>query len=415
MGGAASLRLFRNPNFRALWIGQLISIFGDRFTYLALLALAVERAADSSNPAPELALIPVVSFLPAILLAPWIGALVDGWNTRATLLLSDAARGVIVLAIIPAVAWGGLSAAFALVFLLYVANTFFLPARSAILPDLVEREQLVEANSLATLAGVIATVAGSVLGGFWIESAGWRYGLALDAATYFVSVAFLALIRTRPRPRPRRADGPRSAYRVLLSDVREGARLSLASPRVLGAIGAMALLWTAGGVLHVSAPILIDRRGCGMISGMGTLLGLVATGMVAGTLLLAARGRRPSMRARLRAGLVGAGLALLGFAGIPHPVAFGIAAVSAGFFVAILLVTTEAMIQESIAAEARARVFALRDFLARLGVLASAWVFASMLKREWLSSSAAIAVAGALLVVGGLAVGILSRGRSAPS
>jgi len=141
--GADSLRLFRLPNFRALWTGQLVSIFGDRFTYLALLALIAERAADPANPARELSLIPVVSFLPAILFAPWIGALVDSWNTRATLIVSDAARGVIVLAIIPAVHAGGLPAGFALVFVLYLANTFFLPARSAILPDLVPRERLV--------------------------------------------------------------------------------------------------------------------------------------------------------------------------------------------------------------------------------------------------------------------------------
>jgi MFS family permease len=198
--GADSLRLFRLPNFRALWAGQLISIFGDRFTYLALLALIVEHAADPRNPARELSLIPLISFLPAILFAPWFGALVDSWNTRATLILSDAARGFIVLAIIPAAHAGGLPAAFALVFLLYVANAFFLPARSAILPDLVPPEQLVAANALATLAGILGTIAGSLAAGWFVERAGWRLGFAADAATYFVSVAALAMIRWSPPP-----------------------------------------------------------------------------------------------------------------------------------------------------------------------------------------------------------------------
>ena len=199
MGAGASLRLFENHNFRALWIGQLISVFGDRFTYLALLALAVERARDPANPAAELSLIPVVSFLPAILFSPWVGALVDGWNTRRVLIVSDAARGAIVLLLIPAAMWGGLPAAFVLVFLLYLANAFFLPARSAILPDLVPAERLTEANSLATLAGVIATIAGSLAAGALVERLGWRIGFALDAATYFVSVVALALIRPPAR------------------------------------------------------------------------------------------------------------------------------------------------------------------------------------------------------------------------
>src|SRR6185312_13497177 len=123
-------------------------------------------------------------------------------------------------------------------------NAFFLPARSAILPELVPRESLIEANSLATLAGVIATIAGSFLAGALIERSGWRIGFALDALTYFISVAALAFIRVEPRrkPPPPVAGGPARIYVALARDVREGARIALASPRVLGSIGTLALL-----------------------------------------------------------------------------------------------------------------------------------------------------------------------------
>ena len=402
MGGAASLRLFRLPNFRALWIGQLFSIFGDRFTYLALLALVIEQAADPGNPAPELALIPLASFLPAILFGPWIGAVVDGWNTRATLLISDAARAIIVLAIIPAVGWGGLPAALALVFLLYVVNAFFLPARSAILPDLVPQDALVEANSLATLAGILATVAGSILGGWVIERAGWRFGFALDAATYLISVGALAFIRVVPRARRARPGRAREVPREIARDVREGWRIVLGTPAVLGSIGAMALLWIAGGALHVSLPQRIGQGGGGIISGMGGALGSAALGMVAGTLLLAGVGRAISSRARIVLSLAGAGLALIAFAALSHPAALAGTAFVAGFFVSFLLVTTESVIQASVGIEARARVFALRDFLARAGVLVSAGAIGTLLARAWLTPEVAVSAAGAILVVGGL-------------
>jgi len=411
MGGAVPLRLFRLPSFRALWIGQLISIFGDRFTYLALLALVVERASDPKNPAPELAWIPVASFLPAILFGPWIGALVDGWNTRTTLLVSDAVRGVLVLAIIPAVEWHGLPAAFALVFLLYLVNAFFLPARSAILPELVPRDTLTEANSLATLAGIIATIAGSFLAGALIERSGWRVGFALDAATYFISVAALAFIRLEPRPRPPLAEKPLRLYVALARDVREGARLALASPRVLGAIGAVALLWVAGGALHVSMPMVIARRGGGMVSGLGAAIGCAAAGMVAGTLLLAWRARTGSSGARIGVGLAGAGLALLSFAWLSHTAALAAAAFVAGIFISFLLVTTESVIQEAVGPEARARVFALRDFLARAGVLVSAGILGVMLKRGWLTPAATVGAAGAILLLGGIFGGLLGLAK----
>ena len=417
MGGAISLRLFRLPSFRALWIGQLVSIFGDRFTYLALLALVVERASDPKNPAPELAWIPIASFLPAILFGPWIGALVDTWNTRTTLLVSDALRGILVLAIIPAVEWHGLPAAFALVFLLYLVNAFFLPARSAILPDLVPHDSLVEANSLATLAGILATIAGSFLAGALIERSGWRIGFVLDAATYFVSVGALAFIRVVPRVRPRPESGPVRLYGALARDVREGARIALASPQVLGSIGTVALLWVAGGALHVSMPMVIAGRGGGVISGLGAALGCAAAGMVAGTLLLAWRGRARSPEARIAVGLAGAGLALLSFAVLKNTAALAAAAFFAGVFIAFLLVTTESAIQESVGPEARARVFALRDFLARGGVLASAGVLGLMLKRGWLSPAATVGAAGSILLLGGIWGGVkgLARRRRAAS
>lgn len=405
--GASPLHLFRSRNFRALWIGQLISIFGDRLTYLALLALVMEHAANPGNPAPELALIPIVSFLPAILFGPWAGALVDRWNTRTTLLVSDAIRGVLVLAIVPAAAWGGLPAAFGLVFLLYVVNAFFLPARSAILPDLVPEESLVQANSLATLAGILATIAGSLAGGLLVERFGWRIGFQSDAATYFLSVAALALIQVAPRVRAPRS-GARSGHRAIASDVREGARMARQQAPALGSIAAMTLLWVAGGALYVSMPQVVGGRGVGVVTGVGGTLAAAATGMVAGTLLLTGIGPKLSVRLRMVTGLLGGGAAMIAFAALRHPIGLWCAAFGAGTFVAFLLVTTEAVLQASIAPEARGRVFALRDFLARAGLLASAATLG------WLSSRMAIApewiicVAGAVLLVGG-ALGALWR------
>ena len=102
--------LARDRNYVSLWLGQFISIFGDRFTYLALLAVVVARARDPQNPAAELALLPLASFLPAILFGPWIGAIVDRSDTRHVLIVSDLARGLAVLAMIPATLYGGLPA-----------------------------------------------------------------------------------------------------------------------------------------------------------------------------------------------------------------------------------------------------------------------------------------------------------------
>jgi len=394
-------RLFQNRSFRALWLGQFVSIFGDRLHYLALLALIMERAHDPGNPAPELALVPAVSFLPTILIGPLAGALVDGWDTRRVLLASDFLRGCIVFLMIPASMYGGLPAAFGLVFLLYLTNSFFLPARSAIVPELVAEDELVEANSLATLAGVAATIAGSALGGLLVERAGWRWGFGIDAITYFVSVGFLALLRPHPRERPPRPATWREVYRALGRDVKEGAGLTVRNRLVLGPILALVLLWTAGGAIHVAGTVLLRRRMSGFVSGTGGLLSVLGFGMVAGTLLTAWRGRRGPGRLWMALGLAGTGLALVLFTRAVSLPALLSVAFLAGIFVAILLVTTESAVQAAVGAEARGRVFALRDFSTRVAVLLAAGILGLALGRGWLSPGVAVGGAGAMLIAAG--------------
>ncbi len=407
--------LARDRNYRSLWVGQFISIFGDRFTYLALLAVVVAQARDPRNPAAELALLPLASFLPAILFGPWIGAIVDRSDTRRVLILSDLARGMAVLAMIPATIYGGLPALFALVFALYVANTFFLPARSAIVPLLVPAAQLTEANSLATFAGVAATIAGSLAGGALIDRFGWRWGFALDAATYFVSVIALWRIRiAAPAPAPRHeaaAEGPAASaasvrYRKLAAEIREGFSILLRTPRAWMVTLTVMLLWMAGGVLHVAVPILVGEGGR-VASGVGVLIASAAVGMILGTLGIAARGAVASPGKRLSVGLLGTGASISAFALVPNGGAAMAVAFLAGLFVSILLVTAETALQEAIAVEARGRVFALRDMAARLAVLAAAggagWVVA-----RGLPPRTAVLVAGALLGVTGL-VGFRAR------
>ena len=443
---ARALRsLARDRNYVSLWIGQFISIFGDRFTYLALLAVVVARARVPGQPAAELALLPLFSFHPTILFGPWIGAVVDRSDTRRVLIGSDVARGVAVLAMIPATLVGGLPALFALVVALYLANTFFLPARSAIMPLLVPPALLTEANSLATFAGVAATIAGSLVAGYLIDSYGWRWGFVLDAMTYFVSVFFLWRLRIVPRAiavagsegeksegasaageagedqrpetsspslpaAPLAQDNVAGRYAKLLGEIRDGFRILARTPQAWWVIVSVMLLWMAGGVLHVTVPILVGGH---VASGVGTLLAAAACGMVVGTLGLAWRGRGGSPRRRLAVGLIGTGGSLALFAVAPNGAATLAAAFVAGLFVALLLVTTETALQETIAAEARGRVFALRDMAARVAVLATAGIAGWAVTRGVEPRTAVIA-AGALLGAMGL-LGFAARESKRPS
>jgi len=165
----------------------------------------------------------------------------------------------------------------------------------------------------------------------------------------------------------------------------------------------------AGGALHVAVPLLLERRGGGVVSGVGTILAATAAGMVVGTLALAARGRGRSSWGRTAVGLAGAGICVALFAASRGRAGDLGAAFGVGLFVAVLLVTTEATIQEAVPVEARGRVFALRDFAARLLVLGAAALAGSALSNGWATPGAAVVGAGLLLAVGGSALATLSR------
>ncbi len=81
---------------------------------------------------------------------------------------------------------------FALIFVLFTVNVVFLPAKSAMLPEIVRTDQLLAANSLLAGAGILATAIGALLGGYIIDRWGWALAMRLDAASYLISVIGLA-------------------------------------------------------------------------------------------------------------------------------------------------------------------------------------------------------------------------------
>ncbi len=83
---------------------------------------------------------------------------------------------------------------FAIVFLMFTCNVFFLPAKSAITPEIVPREQLLAANALLSGAGIVATAVGALCGGWIVDHWGWPTALYINGVTYLVSVVALAII-----------------------------------------------------------------------------------------------------------------------------------------------------------------------------------------------------------------------------
>ncbi|MCK4882313.1 MAG: MFS transporter, partial [Candidatus Omnitrophica bacterium] len=163
-----------NRNFLRLWLAQVISQFGDRVHQMALVGLIAERTGGSTS---NLAKLMAFTILPVFVIQPFAGVFIDRWDRKTTLFVCDIARGLLVLTIPFGFIYGeAILPIYIVVFLAFSFSRFYVPAKMSIIPDIVDKEHLITANSLVTTTGMIAAVLGLGLGGLMIEKLGARNG-----------------------------------------------------------------------------------------------------------------------------------------------------------------------------------------------------------------------------------------------
>ena len=210
-----SASLWRHPDFMKLWIGETVSVFGSQFTMLAMPLIATLLL---NATAVEMGILNAVDTLPFLLVGLAAGVWVDRLRRRPILILADVGRAL-VLSWVPLAAWLGilrLEHLYVVGLLVGLFTVFFDVAYQAYLPALVNRSQLVEGNSKLEVSRSASTLAGPALAGVFIQAFSAPLAMALDAASFLWSAAFVALIR-KPEPAPESADS-----RSFWSDLREG-------------------------------------------------------------------------------------------------------------------------------------------------------------------------------------------------
>jgi MFS transporter, DHA3 family, macrolide efflux protein len=239
-----ALLLRRNRNYAALWLGQLVSVFGDRLHQVALLVLV---GSLTSNNLGQIALVFIVLGAPSLLFGLSAGALVDRWDRRRVMLAADLVRVPMVVSI-PFLARVDLLWVYAIAFLLTSVGLFFKPAKDATIPNIVpEEDGLMKANSLSsatdTLVDVLGyPIAGSLVAGLWgllAEGRGVELAFYVDAATY----GFSALIICRTSV---------SRTRTEQTEAASFGGLGLAILGVLYSVRSSAVLFTNAAIVTVA-------------------------------------------------------------------------------------------------------------------------------------------------------------------
>src|SRR5215213_11763319 len=165
------------PKFRALWLAQVISLTGDWFNTIASVII-VNRYSDSGLAVGGLF---IARALPPFLFGPVAGVVADRFDRRKVLILSDVLRAGIVLGFLLVDRPERLWLLYVLTILQFSVSAFFEPARAALVPGLVQSDELLTANTLSSITWSAMLTLGGAIGGLTASLFGVRVSLIVDA------------------------------------------------------------------------------------------------------------------------------------------------------------------------------------------------------------------------------------------
>ncbi|MCB0209810.1 MAG: MFS transporter, partial [Anaerolineae bacterium] len=180
-----------NRDFRYLWFSQVISLLGDWFNLIASASLVADLSGSGGLAIGGLFL---ARLLPPFVLGPIAGVLADRFDRRKILIISDLLRAGVVLGFLFIRSESDIWLIYVLTTLQLSISSFFEPARSAVLPGLVTRRDLITANALsgATWSSMLAL--GAATGGLVTALFGITSAFIIDAATYLISAYLITRI-----------------------------------------------------------------------------------------------------------------------------------------------------------------------------------------------------------------------------
>ena len=245
------VRLF-NRNFFLLWQGQFVSQIGSQ-AYAIAMMLWVKHETGSAS---LMGLMMMVSMIPFVILGPFAGTFADHFSRRKIIIISDILSGIPVLTLaflmfyLPNASELLIVSLFLVNVTLGIIRSFFNPAISASIPDIVPREKVSAANSLNQSSIQISQFIGQGIGGYLFVILGAPLLFLIDGITYLFSAFSESFIRI-PQKIPEKRGGWRNKFRQFKSDTMEGFRY------VWGHTGIRALFFAAAFINFFAIPIFV--------------------------------------------------------------------------------------------------------------------------------------------------------------
>ncbi|MBA2278400.1 MAG: MFS transporter [Chloroflexia bacterium] len=343
----------RSPSYAPLWLGQLVSNFGDTLHYIALVVLVFEITGRGA----AVAFLVAVEIVPVLLLGPVAGVVIDRFSRKALLIGSDLVRAGLVLSLVwPQGVWH----AYAVAAGLAAGNAFFNPTVQAVIPAITTPVQRLAANSVAWSTGRLVQIVAAAVAGGLIALIGTDAAFALNAATFVVS-ALLIVRLVIPAHAGQVAGGARRGLVRYLADARAGLRFAARDRFVSRLLIVQAVASLATGATGALLVVLAERHLRLAPSGFAWLIGAIGVGALIGPLIpnALARDYRDARWLFLPYVIRGIGDVLIAVF-TPLPVALALLFVY-GLNTSTGMVVFNSTLQDTIPDAVRGRVFTLLD------------------------------------------------------
>ena len=185
-------KIINNRNFVFLWLGHLISHSGDAIYTIAIAWLLLDMTGSSSSTGWVL----MSAYLPALIFGLFAGVLVDRYNRKGIMIISDVMRAILVAIVPMALIFDFVSPLLIGIATFFLATfaTLFYPARDSLIPHITDSEDLPTANSAISVSGQMSHLLGPLFAGIGLSIFGITHLFTADALSFLFSILMISLI-----------------------------------------------------------------------------------------------------------------------------------------------------------------------------------------------------------------------------
>ena len=374
---SGSFGVLKNRNFVILWSGQIFSQLADKVNLVLMIAI-IESQFQSENQSISgwVSAITIANTIPAVLFGSLAGVYVDRWHKKEVLVITNILRGLLLLSL-PFLLWltkgqvvanlpFGFEILLVVTFLVSALGQFFGPAEQSAISMIVDKPNLLAANSLYT-----TTAMGSLIVGFAIgdpilalaDSLGASIGLGVNigkellvGASYALAGIVLLMLRTGETKQLPTGDEPH-----VLADLKDGVRYLGENKQIKGALIQLVILQSIIASMTIVAVRMAEILPEIKASQFGFLLAAGGVGMALGALGLSYVGNKLTRAQLSLYGSIGVACSLVGLSFSQSLWLSLLCLVGMGVFSASVAIPSQTTIQSETPEEMRGKVFGLQN------------------------------------------------------